>query len=100
MKNPCDRFKQRVSVVLTTQFPEERKAFAKLIQSMLGPWCKEAIVTLSNFDTEAYTPEQLDPMNDEEYVGHNIAIEMGVPCICEYPGSRGPKAFNCPHHGR
>jgi hypothetical protein len=61
MKNPCDRFKQKVSVVLTTQFQQEEKAFAELIIQILGPWCKEAIVTLSNFDTEENTQEQLDP---------------------------------------
>jgi hypothetical protein len=58
MKNPCSRFKQRVSVTFTTQFPEKKESFAQLIQQMLGPWCTSADVTLSNFDTEKYTPEQ------------------------------------------
>ena len=94
----ADRFKHRVSITLTSRIPiVDIKSF---IKELVGGRCKDIEVELENFDTEAYTPEQLDPLNEESYVGHNIAIEMNVPCCCEFPGSTGPKAFCCPYHGR
>jgi hypothetical protein len=40
--------------------------------------------------------ECIDPFDEENYVGHIRARELGAPCICK----NGERHIMCPHHGR